>query len=171
MKYQKREEIIENEQYTLATARRRAAAICLDFVFILLLIIVLFLIIIYIFNIKEKSFSIDNTHISLSDKNIPKYVLICINGFLSLLPTIYFAISLYIFNGFTLGKRLMGIRVVSLYHHKLSLWHSIERSLGYIASTLEFGLGFFQVLWTHNRMATHDRIAETIVVRLPSSNN
>ena len=55
---------------------------------------------------------------------------------------LFFGLSIYLGNGRTLGKRIMGIRVVSLVHHKMSLWHSIERALGYGASALEFGFGF-----------------------------
>lgn len=78
---------------------------------------------------------------------------------------LFFGLSVYFGNGRTLGKRLMGIRVVSLVHHKMSLWHSIERALGYGASALEFGLGFAQYFIHPNRRTVHDRMAETIVIR------
>lgn len=83
----------------------------------------------------------------------------------SLIPlVIYFALSNYIGNGRTLGKRLMRIRAVSLVHDHLSLWHSFERALGYGASFLEGGFGFLQYFIHPNRRTVHDRIAETIVV-------
>jgi uncharacterized RDD family membrane protein YckC len=77
----------------------------------------------------------------------------------------FFGLSVYFGNGRTLGKRLMGIRVVSLVHHKKSFWHSIERALGYGASALEFGFGFVQYFIHPNRRTVHDRMAETIVIR------
>ncbi|HTN50034.1 MAG TPA: RDD family protein [Burkholderiaceae bacterium] len=77
---------------------------------------------------------------------------------------LYFGLSTYIGKGATIGKRLLGIRVVSLVHSELSLWHSIERALGYAASTLEAGFGFLQYFKHPNRQTVHDRIAETIVV-------
>jgi len=40
----------------------------------------------------------------------------------------------------------------------------VERALGYSASTLEAGFGFFQFFTARNRQCVHDRIAETIVV-------
>jgi uncharacterized RDD family membrane protein YckC len=58
----------------------------------------------------------------------------------------------------------LGIRVVSLVHGRLGLWHSIERALGYSASTLELGFGFIRYFVHPNRRTVHDRIAETIVV-------
>lgn len=77
---------------------------------------------------------------------------------------VYFGLTTYFGNGKTPGKLLMRIRVVSLVHSRMSLWHSIERALGYGASLLEFGFGFMQYFLHPNRRTVHDRIAETIVV-------
>jgi len=78
---------------------------------------------------------------------------------------LFFGLSLYLGNGRTIGKRIMGIRVVSLVHHRVGFWHSIERALGYGASALEFGFGFVQYFIHPNRRTVHDRMAETIVIR------
>jgi uncharacterized RDD family membrane protein YckC len=80
---------------------------------------------------------------------------------------IYFSLATYFGNGRTPGKALLGIRVLSLTHARISLWHSLERALGYGASMLEFGFGFIQYFIHPNRRTVHDRIAETIVVREP----
>ncbi len=77
----------------------------------------------------------------------------------------YVGLSTWFFDGRTLGKRLFGIRVVSLVGERLTLWQSIERVLGYAASALEGGFGFLQYFVHVNRRTVHDRIAETIVVR------
>lgn len=77
----------------------------------------------------------------------------------------YFALSTYWGGGRTIGKRLLGIRVVSLVHEHVTFWHSVERALGYGASVLEFGFGFLQYFIDANRRTVHDRIAETIVIR------
>jgi uncharacterized RDD family membrane protein YckC len=83
----------------------------------------------------------------------------------SIIPlVVYFSLSIYFGNGKTLGKRLMGIRVVSVVHEKISFWHAVERALGYGASFLEFGFGFLQYFIDSNRRTVHDRIAETIVI-------
>jgi uncharacterized RDD family membrane protein YckC len=76
----------------------------------------------------------------------------------------YFGLANYFGNGKTPGKWIMRIRAVSLVHDHLSLWHSIERALGYGASFLEGGFGFVQYFIHPNRRTVHDRIAETIVV-------
>ncbi|TAK58163.1 MAG: RDD family protein [Bacteroidetes bacterium] len=77
---------------------------------------------------------------------------------------LYFSISCYLGNGKTIGKWICKIRVVSLVHHKMNLWHSTERALGYGASVLEAGFGFIQYFIHPNCRTVHDRIAETIVV-------
>jgi uncharacterized RDD family membrane protein YckC len=78
---------------------------------------------------------------------------------------LYFGLTLYWGKGRTLGKRILGIRVVSLVHDHLTFWQSIERALGYGASFLEGGFGFIQYFTHPNRCCVHDRIAETIVIR------
>ena len=76
----------------------------------------------------------------------------------------YFGLATYLGKGATPGKRLFRIRVVSLFHEHISLWHSIEHALGYSASALEAGFGFLQYFTHPNRQTVHDRIAETLVI-------
>ena len=77
---------------------------------------------------------------------------------------VYFVLVNFLSNGRSLGKWIAGTRVVSLKGRRLSLWQCIERVLGYGASTAEAGLGFIQYFFSPNRMCSHDRLAETIVV-------
>jgi uncharacterized RDD family membrane protein YckC len=76
----------------------------------------------------------------------------------------YISLSLYLSNGWTIGKRLLGIRVVSTAHEKMTLWQSIERAFGYGVSAAQFGIGFLQYFFSRNCRTTHDRMAETIVI-------
>jgi len=99
----------------------------------------------------------DNTH---------PYLITILKFLFGLLPVIYFTISYYYFKGQTIGKYFLRIKVLSLYHEHLGLWHCIERSLGYFASALEFGFGYIQAFWNPNRMTLHDKIGETIVIQL-----
>jgi uncharacterized RDD family membrane protein YckC len=87
------------------------------------------------------------------------------NWYSIVLLILYFGLFTYFSNGKTPGKWLMKIRVVSLLHEKMSLWHSIERAVGYGASALEFGFGFLQYFIHPNKRTVHDRIAETIVIK------
>jgi uncharacterized RDD family membrane protein YckC len=95
--------------------------------------------------------------------NVPEYLKII---FKLLIPVFYFGLITYCTNGYTLGKRIFRIRIISTNHKHLTLWHSIERSLGYYASSLEFGFGFLQYFIDYNRRTVHDRIAETIVIKV-----
>jgi len=81
-----------------------------------------------------------------------------------IMPVLYYGLLLWRGKGQTPGKRLMKIRVVSLMHRHLSLWHSVERALGYGAAFLEGGFGFIQYFIHPYRRCVQDRIAETIVV-------
>jgi uncharacterized RDD family membrane protein YckC len=95
--------------------------------------------------------------------NIPEYLKVI---FKLLIPVLYFGLITYFTNGYTMGKRIFRIRIISTNHSHLTLWHSIERSLGYYASSLEFGFGFLQYFIDYNRRTVHDRIAETVVIKI-----
>lgn len=95
--------------------------------------------------------------------NVPEFLKII---FKLSIPVLYFGLITYFSNGYTLGKRIFRIRIISTNHKHLTLWHSIERSLGYYASSLEFGFGFLQYFIDYNRRTVHDRIAETIVIKV-----
>ena len=96
--------------------------------------------------------------------NAPSFLITLMKFFFGLLPVLYFSLSFYFFKGQTIGKYFLRIKVLSLYHEHLGMWHCIERSLGYFASALEFGFGFIQAFWNPNRMTLHDKIGETIVI-------
>ena len=87
------------------------------------------------------------------------------NWYSTLLPVIYCGLSVWLTNGLTFGKWITGIRIVSITQERITLWQSVERALGYGASLLEAGSGFFQYAVHPNKQTVHDRIAETIVVR------
>jgi uncharacterized RDD family membrane protein YckC len=105
--------------------------------------------------------------VELEMTNTHTYLITFLKIFFGFLPVLYFTISFYFWKGQTIGKYFLSIRVLSLYHEHIGLWHCIERSLGYFASALEFGFGFIQAFWNPNRMTLHDKIGETIVVERP----
>jgi uncharacterized RDD family membrane protein YckC len=145
--------MLELEGVELASFARRGGAIAIDF---LAVIAVFFL---TAFPIAYLWAHVHNIDIKLEFKPFE-------NWYSTILPVIYFGPLVWLTNGQTLGKWLCGIRIVSVVHERIGFWHSLERALGYGASLLEAGSGFFQYLVNPTRQTVHDRIAETIVVRL-----
>ncbi len=141
------------EGVELASFWRRAGAIGIDFV---AMVAIFLAVAIPIANLWGKA---HHTGVHLEFKPFE-------NWYSTISPVLYFAPLVWITNGRTLGKWLTGIRIVSVTHERIGLWHSLERALGYGASLLEAGSGFAQYLVNPTRQTVHDRIAETIVVRL-----
>ncbi|HET6763715.1 MAG TPA: RDD family protein [Longimicrobiaceae bacterium] len=79
---------------------------------------------------------------------------------------LYFTAFLALWRGQTPGKRILGLRVVRLDGEKIGLWAAFERFGGYAASIFTGLLGFAQIFWDKNRQALHDKISETVVVRV-----
>jgi hypothetical protein len=79
---------------------------------------------------------------------------------------LYFTAFLALWKGQTPGKRITGIRVMRLDGEKITLWAAFERFGGYAASIFTGLLGFAQIFWDRNRQALHDKISETVVVRV-----
>lgn len=83
------------------------------------------------------------------------------------------AIALFAFNfvllagrtGQTIGKRLVGIRIVRDDYEPAGYVSVVLRHcLGYLVSTAVLFLGFVWVIWDRRNQGWHDKIARTIVV-------
>jgi uncharacterized RDD family membrane protein YckC len=77
---------------------------------------------------------------------------------------IYMSVFLSWWQGQTIGKRIMRIRVVRLDGEPITWWVAFERVGGYAAGLFTGLLGFAQVWWDANRQAIHDKIVGTVVV-------
>jgi uncharacterized RDD family membrane protein YckC len=141
------------EGVELASFRRRFVALAIDFVAVVLLFSAVAAPIAIFWSKAHHQ----NVHVDFKPFE---------NWYSTIAPVVYFALIVWITNGRTLGKWLTGIRIVSVVHERMSFWHSLERALGYGASLLEGGSGFAQYLVNPTRQTVHDRIAETIVVRI-----
>jgi uncharacterized RDD family membrane protein YckC len=64
----------------------------------------------------------------------------------------------------TLGKRVLGIRVIGASGERVPPRQSILRSAAKILSIVPFGLGFVWALFSRDRRAWHDTISGTRVV-------
>jgi len=78
--------------------------------------------------------------------------------------TFYFTVFIALGHGQTIGKKVLGIKVLQLDGTPLSLWDSFGRYGGYGAGIATGLLGFIQIYWDPNRQAIHDKISATIVI-------
>jgi uncharacterized RDD family membrane protein YckC len=167
MNYKSRHEFHHDNEFVLATIKKRFVAFLVDWI-ILILIYFSMIIIFALFDMAISKIDVHSIfEVEIEMDNTPSYLITFLKILFGLLPVFYFTISFYFCNGQTIGKYFLKIRILSLYHEHIGLWHCIERSLGYFASALEFGFGFIQAFWNPNRMTLHDKIGETIVIELP----
>ena len=166
MNYNSRPEFHHDNAFILATIKKRIVAFLIDWI----VLILFYLCIITLLSLFNLSISNINVHgifdVELEIENAHPYFITFLKFLFGLLPVLYFALSFYFWKGQTIGKYFLRIKVLSLYHEHIGLWHCIERSLGYFASALEFGFGYIQAFWNPNRMTLHDKIGETIVVEV-----
>ena len=66
--------------------------------------------------------------------------------------------------GQTVGKAIMGLRVVTINGQRMGVKRSLIRTLCYTISLAPLGLGFLWVLGEDRRKAWHDKIAHTYVL-------
>ena len=68
------------------------------------------------------------------------------------------------FLGATVGKIVMGLRVVGPGGSRVGFWRSIRRVIGYFISAFTLGLGFLWVIINQRRHDWADKLAGTSVV-------
>lgn len=78
--------------------------------------------------------------------------------------TLYYA-WMWSRTGQTLGKKWLGIKVVTAEWTPPSFWRSVGRAIiGYWLSDLVFGLGFLWMLWDDYQQCWHDKLFSTYVI-------
>ena len=85
----------------------------------------------------------------------------------SFIPLVYF-FALVAVTGRTIGKSVMGIRVVGADGRRLSAARSLLRTIAYLVSLLPVFAGFAWVLFDRDRRAWHDHLAGSRVVYEPA---
>lgn len=70
--------------------------------------------------------------------------------------------------GQTLGKMALKIKIVNIGTNKAPGYTKafLREVVGKCISTLVIGLGYFWVIWDENKQAWHDKIAETVVIKV-----
>ena len=103
-----------------------------------------------------------------AQQNLPPILSILLALFLSLLSFPLFVLGyfwvMHGWQGQTIGKMFLGIRVVALDGGDLSLGCSFLRLIGYALSLLPLGVGFLWGLFHPQHRCWHDLLATTLVV-------
>jgi uncharacterized RDD family membrane protein YckC len=81
---------------------------------------------------------------------------------------VYFSLLPALWQGQTIGKKVLGLRVVELTGKPMTVMRCLKRYGGYAAGMATGGLGFSQLFWDDNRQAIQDRAAHTVVIDLQS---
>jgi uncharacterized RDD family membrane protein YckC len=75
----------------------------------------------------------------------------------------YFVV-LWRLTGQTVGKRLLGLRVVAIDGGRITVGRAIVRVAGYVVSAVPLYAGYLQILFDPQRRALHDRLSRTAVI-------
>ena len=68
--------------------------------------------------------------------------------------------------GQTPGKKLMGLRVITMTGESVGYGRALLRYIGYFVSFFLLGLGFIMIAFDRNKRGFHDFIAGTCVIRV-----
>lgn len=99
--------------------------------------------------------------------NILLALLIPIAGPLFIPIAIVYFVAMWTWKGTTLGSLVFGLKVIRTDGRPVNFAVALVRSLASIFSGLVLFLGFLWVAWDRDKQAWHDKIAGTIVVRMP----
>ena len=106
-------------------------------------------------------------------------VLGCVSGFftlllghdsaiataLGILAGVAYQVYFFTGTGQTLGAKVMGVRVVGIDGHPLSVGAALARVLGAYVSGVLLGLGYLWMLWDANKQTLHDKMAGSVVIK------
>lgn len=84
-----------------------------------------------------------------------------------LFATVAYFTAMWAWKGTSIGGVVAGLKVVRLDGRPLDWTVALVRSLAAWLSTVALFLGFLWILWDPERQSWHDRIAGTVVVKLP----
>jgi uncharacterized RDD family membrane protein YckC len=65
----------------------------------------------------------------------------------------------------TLGKKVLGIKVVNLEGQRISFAQASGRHFGKIISSIILFIGYLMMLWDDKKQTLHDKMANTLVVK------
>lgn len=80
---------------------------------------------------------------------------------------IAYFVTMWTWRGTTIGSIVMGLKVVRTDGRRVNFAVALVRSLSSLFSVIVLFLGFIWAAWDHEKQTWHDKIAGTVVVRMP----
>lgn len=94
-------------------------------------------------------------------------LLVSVNNLISLALLVGYAVFYQASVGQTLGKKVMGIKVVDAKGQTPNMLTFFLREIvGRLVSGIILGIGYLMVLWDGRKQGLHDKIASTYVVKV-----
>jgi len=93
--------------------------------------------------------------------------IITISNLLSSLAMVAYSVIFWTWRGQTPGNILLNIKVLRGDGTPVSFGYALLRYLGYIVCGLMLGTGFLWIAFDSRKQGIHDKIADTVVVKLP----
>ncbi len=86
---------------------------------------------------------------------------------LGFLLTLAYFVAMWTWKGTTVGGVVLGLKVVRLDGQPVTLTVALVRALAGAFSVIVFFLGILWIAWDRDKQGWHDRIAGTVVIRMP----
>jgi len=83
------------------------------------------------------------------------------------LALLSYFVGLWTWRGTTIGCAICGLKIVRTDGQPVTFGVAIVRALASLLSLAVMGLGFFAIEWDREKQAWHDKVAGTLVVRMP----
>lgn len=118
------------------------------------------------FNLNPASIDLTAPNITLSDyirDTISIIVVIAIPVVTASIWVGYY-IGSWVLLGQTIGKQLLGLKIISVDNKRISIRQAIVRFIGYWISALPLFAGYWWVLLDDDRRAWHDHLSKTCVI-------
>ena len=93
--------------------------------------------------------------------------LIAISNMVSTAVTVAYSVVFWTWRGQTPGMMVMNIKVLRGDGSHITIGYALLRYLGYIVCGLMLGIGFLWIAFDPRKQGIHDKIADTVVVKLP----
>lgn len=100
---------------------------------------------------------------------IPFTIIIPFTGAGWLLVWTAYLVGMWAWRGSTLGGIVLGLKVVRIDGRQIDLPVALVRALASYFSLLVFFIGFFWAGWSREKQSWHDKIAGTVMVKVPKS--